>query len=110
VILFKEGEKDMKLFLIFVLLFSFSGFVLADENQSTAKTCCFSNSQFTGVCEVTPAKDETCDSILKYLNTAGTVGKTYCNNSRIRGGWKKANCEDKEKQQNKVQRKLTSRN
>ena len=41
---------------------------------------------------VTPGEGETCESILEYLNTAGTVGKTYCGGSSLRGGWKLADC------------------
>ncbi len=91
----------MKLLSVFLILFSLSAFVSGDESQPVAKACCFTNPQFTGVCEVTPAKDETCDGILKYLNTAGTAGKTYCKNSRIRGNWQKTDCEKKKEPQNK---------
>jgi len=89
----------MKLFLVLLLVFSFSGLLLADENKSTETVCCFTNPQFAGGCKVNLGKDETCADILKYLNTAGTAGKTYCNNTKIRGGWEKVTCEKKDDQQ-----------
>jgi hypothetical protein len=55
--------------------------------------CCYTNAQWSGVCEVRPAGDETCASILEYLNNPRSVGKTYCNATDIRGGWKPAACD-----------------
>lgn len=101
----------MKLFLTLLLVFSFSGLILADENKSTETVCCFTNPQFAGGCKVNLGKDETCDAVLKYLNTPGTAGKTYCNATKIRGGWEKVACENKDNQQaTKVQKKTSHRN
>jgi hypothetical protein len=58
--------------------------------------CCFSNPAYSGTCQVTPGEDETCASILSYLNTALASGKSYCSNTDIRGGWKQVSCEKKE--------------
>jgi hypothetical protein len=55
--------------------------------------CCFKNSAYSGTCVVDPAPGETCASILEYLNSPNTVGKTYCNGTRIRGGWTVAACD-----------------
>lgn len=55
--------------------------------------CCFSNPSYAGVCRVKPAEGETCASVLSYLNTTMSTGKSYCNNTEIRGGWKRAACE-----------------
>ena len=63
----------------------------ADENK-TPNPCCFVREGYQGVCKVTPAEKETCESILKYLNTPGTIGKNYCGASKLRGGWKVADC------------------
>jgi hypothetical protein len=90
----------MRILILSLLIFSFSGY-LSSEDQPK-KECCFVNPDYVGVCSVTPAKDETCQSILKYLNTAGTVGKTYCGNSRIRGGWKIVPCDRSEDEQNQT--------
>jgi hypothetical protein len=63
---------------------------LADED----KKCCFtSSSGYQGVCEVTTGEGETCESILAYLNNPHSVGKTYCGNTKVRGGWKSVPCE-----------------
>jgi hypothetical protein len=63
-----------------------------EEEQAQAQ-CCFTHDGYQGNCVVTPTEGETCESILEYLNTAGTVGKTYCNNSKWRGGWTQVSCE-----------------
>ena len=65
-----------------------------NEDQSKASVCCFEHDGYQGQCKVTPAEGETCASILEYLNTAGTVGKTYCNNSKWRGGWTQVDCNE----------------
>lgn len=55
--------------------------------------CCFTNPRYTGVCEVTPGEDESCGGILAYLNSQTSVGKSYCGNTTIRGGWRTVSCE-----------------
>jgi hypothetical protein len=59
--------------------------------------CCFENPRYVGVCEVEPARDETCATILDYLNNPQSTGRTYCNSTAIRGGWKISPCEPKMK-------------
>ncbi len=56
-------------------------------------TCCFSNPRYTGVCQVTTGPDETCSDVLSYLNNQAGVGKTYCGNTKVRGGWAQVDCE-----------------
>ncbi len=55
--------------------------------------CCFENPRFSGVCEVNPVPDETCADILAYLNNPNSAGKTYCGNTKVRGGWTQVECE-----------------
>jgi hypothetical protein len=55
--------------------------------------CCFQNPRYVGTCQVQPAKDETCASILEYLNNPQSAGKQYCNSTAVRGGWKIVPCE-----------------
>jgi hypothetical protein len=62
----------------------------AKEQQKTA--CCFSNPYYAGVCEVRPSGDETCAGILAYLNNPNSVGKSYCGNTTVRGGWTQVQC------------------
>ena len=64
----------------------------SEQQKPATSACCFANSAFAGVCEVTPGKGETCESILKYLNNPRAVGKTYCTDTNIRGGWKRVSC------------------
>ena len=54
--------------------------------------CCFTNIRFAGVCQVEPSEDQTCASILAYLNNPASAGKTYCSNTSVRGGWKQTEC------------------
>jgi hypothetical protein len=56
------------------------------------ETCCFTNQRYSGVCQVVPEKDETCGSILSYLNTPNSTGKSYCGGTDIRGGWTQVDC------------------
>ncbi len=62
------------------------------DDQNTAP-CCFAHEGYPNPCKVIPAKDETCESILEYLNTPGTGGKSYCNGSLLRGGWSAVDCD-----------------
>lgn len=55
--------------------------------------CCFTHPRYVGTCEVEPGADETCQSILAYLNNPQSQGKTYCGNTGIRGDWKATACE-----------------
>ena len=63
------------------------------ESTSGSDPCCFTNPRFTGVCSVTPGEDETCSSILAYLNNPNSTGKAYCGGTTIRGGWAQVDCE-----------------
>jgi len=67
----------------------------ATPTPARASKCCFANQQYTGICKVIPGKDETCASILAYLNNPIGAGKTYCGGTPIRGGWAFAVCEPK---------------
>jgi hypothetical protein len=81
-------------FALMLFLFVFPTILGSQEEQEETTACCFIRDGYQGQCRVTPGEDETCASILEYLNTPGTVGKTYCNNSKLRGGWKQVDCEE----------------
>jgi len=68
------------------------------SGQDPRPHCCFTNPRHVGTCEVDPSKDETCASILEYLNNPQSQGKDYCGNTSVRGGWKLEPCEPKMKQ------------
>ncbi len=55
-------------------------------------TCCFTNFRFAGGCIIIPSGSETCTSILAYLNNFDSVGRSYCDNTTIRGGWSQVEC------------------
>jgi hypothetical protein len=64
------------------------------ETASQQEPCCFENPRFSGTCEVVPGPEETCGDILAYLNNPNGVGKDYCGNTTIRGGWTQVACDD----------------
>ena len=67
-----------------------------DEAAATSiqqAPCCFENPRYSGTCEVTPGEGESCGSILGYLNNPNSMGKDYCGNTTIRGGWTQVECE-----------------
>ena len=72
--------------------------VQAADGKDPRPHCCFTNSRYVGTCEVEPSKDETCASILEYLNNPQSQGKNFCGNTTVRGGWKQVPCEPKMKQ------------
>jgi hypothetical protein len=65
----------------------------ATETTIGGDKCCFSNPRYTGVCQVTTGPDESCSDVLAYLNNQASVGKTYCGNTKVRGGWAQVACE-----------------
>lgn len=65
----------------------------AAETVIGGDSCCFTNPRFTGTCNVTTGPDETCSDVLAYLNNQASVGKTYCGNTKVRGGWAQVACE-----------------
>jgi hypothetical protein len=67
--------------------------VAAPEGPSPRTDCCFTNRAFSGVCRVKPGENETCATILAYLNDPRSQGKTYCGATTIRTGWQQVPCE-----------------
>jgi hypothetical protein len=74
--------------------------LVGSADQSVAATqdakdpCCFTNPRYSGVCKVTPGEDETCASILAYLNNPNSSGKAYCGGTTVRGGWSQVDCQE----------------
>jgi hypothetical protein len=81
---------------VFAMLLGTRPSVLADAQAK--KACCFANPGYAGVCQVQPAAEETCASILDYLNNPSSSGKGYCNSTEVRGGWTRVNCKPSKKQ------------
>jgi ketosteroid isomerase-like protein len=69
--------------------------VVASPSPGAAQEkCCFNNFRFAGGCMVVPSGSETCASILSYLNSFDAVGRYYCDNTTVRGGWSQVECGD----------------
>ncbi len=68
------------------------------QAETSKKPCCFQNPGYAGTCKVQPAEDETCASILAYLNNPMAEGKSYCGGTTVRGGWTEVPCEEEEAQ------------
>ena len=64
------------------------------DSEKSESLCCFNNPGYSGTCQVQPAGDETCGSILSYLNNAMAQGKNYCGGTKIRQGWAEVECEE----------------
>jgi hypothetical protein len=64
-----------------ICVLGIAGFVLGSENP-----------RYSGTCQVTPGPDEGCADILAYLNNPNSVGKSYCGNTKVRGGWTEVDC------------------
>ena len=63
------------------------------EVTSQQEPCCFKNPRYSGTCQVTPGPEESCGDIVAYLNNPNSVGKAYCGNTKVRGGWTQVKCE-----------------
>jgi hypothetical protein len=93
------GKSSLKHLLAFLL----SGACLALLLVLTASAwdaepeseCCFTNPGYSGVCKVKPGEGETCKSILDFLNSPNSTGKSYCGGTNLRGGWKLVKCSPK---------------
>ncbi|MCW8984143.1 MAG: hypothetical protein OQK55_02290, partial [Thermoanaerobaculales bacterium] len=68
-------------------------FVAPAEVQADER-CCLNNFRFAGGCMVIVRGQETCQDVISYLNNFNSVGKYYCDNTMIRGGWSLSNCGD----------------
>ena len=66
--------------------------VVATPVDAAEEPCCFNNFRFAGGCMVVPTGSETCQSILTYLNSFDSVGRGYCGNTTVRGGWSLTTC------------------
>lgn len=81
---------------VLVLGMSIGPSVRGQDTKKPEDNCCYTNPGYQGVCKVTPAESETCASILAYLNAPNSTGKTYCDNTKIRGGWSQVPCEEED--------------
>jgi len=86
-----KNVRNMKVLLVaavMTVVFVAPAQVQADES------CCLNNFRFAGGCMVVVRGQETCQDVLSYLNNFNSVGKYYCDNTMIRGGWSLSDCGD----------------
>lgn len=69
--------------------------IMVSAGEENQETCCFTHPNYSGTCEVAPGEGETCQSVLQYLNTPMSQGKTYCGGSELRGSWELVSCIDR---------------
>jgi uncharacterized protein (TIGR02246 family) len=65
---------------------------LSPQGAAADEQCCLNNYRFAGGCMVVARGSETCASVLSYLNNFDSVGKNFCNNTTVRGGWTLGEC------------------
>jgi len=86
-----KSVRNMKVLLVaavMTVVFVAPAQVQADES------CCLNNFRFAGGCMVVVRGQETCQDVISYLNNFNSVGKYYCDNTMIRGGWSLSDCGD----------------
>jgi uncharacterized protein (TIGR02246 family) len=66
--------------------------LISGTNLAAEERCCLNNFRFAGGCMVVVRGDETCSDVLAYLNNFNSVGKYYCDNTMVRGGWTLSDC------------------
>ena len=91
-----KSNHRITVVLVSVLCLAGTASFAADQEQTLFTLdgpCCFENPRFSGTCQGQAGPEETCGSILAYLNNPNSVGKAYCGNTTIRGGWTKVSCD-----------------
>ena len=61
--------------------------VMAPVEVRAEERCCLNNFRFAGGCMVVVRGQETCQDVLAYLNNFNSVGRYYCDDTTVRGGW-----------------------
>jgi uncharacterized protein (TIGR02246 family) len=86
--------KNHGVFTIVCLVAAVTLLLVAPAEVSAEERCCFENFRYAGGCMVVVRGEETCEDVLAYLNNFNSVGKYYCGNTTIRGGWTLVDCGD----------------
>jgi ketosteroid isomerase-like protein len=81
--------RNMKALLVVAVMTVIS---VAPAEVSADERCCLNNFRFAGGCMVIVRGQETCQDVVAYLNNFNSVGKYYCDNTMIRGGWSLSDC------------------
>jgi len=86
--------KNSRLLKTFVNVSAVMVVLAAHLEVHAEERCCLNNFRFAGGCMVVVRGQETCQDVLAYLNNFNSVGKYYCDNTVIRGGWSLSDCGD----------------
>ena len=78
----------------FVFVIAIAAVLTAHTEVGAEERCCLNNFRYAGGCMVVVHGTETCQDVLSYLNSFQSVGKYYCDNTVIRGGWSLSDCGD----------------
>ncbi len=87
-----RGMKSLALLVLLAVLLALAAPAQSPEPPAEKVECCYTHPAYSGVCRVTPAPDETCESVFAYLNDPASSGKNYCDETNLRGGWKMVDC------------------
>ena len=78
----------MQRWLMVLILSGGACLTLASAATQERDKCCYTHPNFSGTCEVTLGDEETCQSVLQYLNTPNSLGKNVLR--RDRAPWRLA--------------------
>ena len=81
--------RDMKILLVVAVM---TVIFVAPAEVHGDESCCLNNFRFAGGCMVVARGQETCQDVISYLNNFNSVGKYYCDNTMVRGGWTLSDC------------------
>jgi len=81
--------RDMKTLLVVAVM---TVIFVAPAEVHGDESCCLNNFRFAGGCMVVARGQETCQDVISYLNNFNSVGKYYCDNTMVRGGWSLSDC------------------
>lgn len=84
-----KSLRSMKILLVVAVM---TVVFVAPTEVRADERCCLNNYRFAGGCMVVARGQETCQDVISYLNNFNSVGKYYCDNTMVRGGWSLSDC------------------
>ncbi len=84
--------KSLRNTTILLVLTLIAAIFVAPGDAQADESCCLNNYRFAGGCMVVARGQETCQDVIAYLNNFNSVGKYYCDNTMVRGGWTLSDC------------------
>lgn len=97
---FIKTHSPQRSALAVLVVIAAAGTVMADpqyqsgqvQTGNSTQQCCFNNFRFSGTCAARVGQNESCYTVLSYLNNINSVGQAYCGNTTVRGGWTTVDC------------------